>query len=561
MKKNRQNGTPCLLRFAPVAVFCLVVFLLPLLFPIRSEANNPDQSSNVATASAQQSNEAPPPAQQSNEATTLDQQKDDICIALFGAEGCETCQAIKEQFLPGIKARYPRVNIHYFDIDDIKNYQLLIQLEKKYHRQTYESPVFVIGDKILDGRKEIEEHLEEYIKVYARQGGCSLPAFEESAAGHQQAGAVSSAAQASSPIIHMALFTKPGCKKCDRTQASLKLLKNRYPTLDIKQFDVSKPENIVVQEAMAEGAGIPENQALLAPMVMVGQDFLAKSMLTFGNMELLIQKYQATGTACSWEKINVRKASSQVYQNIAARFQKLGPLAILGSGLLDGINPCAFATIIFLISWLAFVGKKKKDLLWVGISFTLAVFLTYLFIGLGMFQCLKMLSSVKGLRFVVFMTMALVTFIFGILSIRDYFKVKQGKTREVALQLPKFLKKRIHKVIKEKANVKGIALAAFFMGVTVSLLELACTGQVYLPTIIAVTGIPSLKLHATFYLVLYNLAFVLPLVIVFMITYKGTSSKQLAGIMERHMATTKLLTGMFFFLMTAVLIASLYLRL
>jgi len=358
----------------------------------------------------------------------------------------------------------------------------------------------------------------------------------------------------------MAVFTKPGCKKCDRTQASLRLLKDRYPNLDIKQFDVSKPENIVIQEAMAESAGVPEDQALLAPMIMVGQDFLAKNMLTFGNMELLIQKYQATGSACSWEKINVRQASSKAYQNIASRFQNLGLVAILGTGLLDGINPCAFATLVFLISWLAFVGKKKRDLIWVGSSFTLAVFLTYLFIGLGVFQCLKTLSSVRSVRFVVFMAMALVTFIFGILSIRDYFKVRQGKTREVALQLPTFLKKRIHKVIKEKANVKGIAAAAFIMGVMVSVLELACTGQVYLPTIIAVTAIPSLKLHATLYLILYNLAFVLPLVGIFLIAYKGASSKQLAGIMERHMATTKLLTGMFFFLMTAVLVASLYLR-
>jgi thiol-disulfide isomerase/thioredoxin len=544
MKKSRQNVTLCLL------VSYLAVFVLPLLFAIRSEAAAPGQQINEAAA----------PGQQSNDATAPGQQSGDICIALFGAEGCENCQAIRDQLLPGIQARYPQVKVHYFDIDDLKNYQLLVQMEKKYHRQTYESPVFVIGNKILDGRKEIEQHLEEYIKIYARQGGCPLPDFEKSTAGQQAAGAVSSAAQ-NLPIIYMALFTKPGCKKCDRTQASLKLLKSRYPNLAIKQFDVSKPENIVVQEAMSENVGIPEDQSLLAPMVMVGQDFLAKNTLTYGNMELLVQKYQATGSACSWEKINVRQASSQAYQNIAARFQKLGLLAILGTGLLDGVNPCAFATLIFLISWLAFVGKKKRDLIVVGSSFTLAVFLTYLFIGLGVFQCLKMLNSVKGVRFVVFMSMALVTFIFGVLSIRDYFKVRQGKTREIALQLPKFLKKRIHQVIKERVNVKGIAVAAFFMGAVVSVLELACTGQVYLPIIIAVTGIPSLKLHATLYLILYNLAFVLPLLGIFLIAYKGASSKQLAGILERHMATTKLLTGMFFFLMTAVLIASLYLRL
>ncbi|MCL6582763.1 MAG: hypothetical protein K6U11_03920 [bacterium] len=532
MDKSRQNFAFCL------SCLCLIAFLLalfPLFWFVEGQAFAQEKQGQMQTG--------------------------DISIALFGAEGCEVCQELKEHFLPGIQARYPQVKIHYFNIDDLKNYQLLLQVEKKYHRQTHESPVFVIGDKILDGRQEIEQHLEEYIRLYAARGGCPLPDFEQTASDSSASPVSSPTPQASSPPVYLALFTKPGCQKCDRTQASLRLLKSRYPNLQVKQFDVSRPENILIQEALAEELGIPEDQALLAPMVIIGQDFLAKNMLTFGNMELLVKKYQSAGSSCLWEKINVRQASSKTYQKIADRFQKLGPLAILGSGLLDGINPCAFATIIFLISWLAFVGKKDRELLWVGSSFTLAVFLTYLLIGLGMLQFLKQIGQVRSVRFVVFLTMALVTFIFGILSIRDFFKARQGKTREMSLQLPKRLKIRIHQVIKEKTSVKGMATAAFFMGVTISLLELACTGQVYLPTIIAVTGIPSLKLHATMYLILYNLAFVLPLVVVFLITYKGISSKQLAGIMDRHLATTKLLTGIFFFLMTAVLLASLYLRL
>jgi len=74
-----------------------------------------------------------------------------------------------------------------------------------------------------------------------------------------------------------------------------------------------------------------------------------------------------------------------------------------------------------------------------------------------------------------------------------------------------------------------------------------------------VTGIPELKLHAVSYLALYNLAFILPLGVVFLVTYEGSSSKQLAVMMQRHLATTKLLTGIFFFLMTIVLVATLFL--
>lgn len=487
------------------------------------------------------------------------QTQSNIWVAFFGSEGCDNCLELKEIFLPPLLTNYPQVKIRYYNLDDLKNYKLLIEFEKKFQQETHESPVFIIGQTILDGKQQIEERLEPLIQQYLASGGCPLPSVEKMKTSLQEE--KKRLNPASSPIF-LALFTKPGCQKCDRTQATLRYLQTKYPTLEITQFDVSAQKNILVQEVIAEKIGIPENQALLTPMLVVGEDYLTLKGLTYQKIETLIQKYQMAGSACLWANIRLdAHSSSQAYSKIAERFQRLGPLAILGSGLLDGINPCAFATLVFLISWLAFIGKKGREILWVGTSFSLAVFLTYFLLGLGMFQFLKKLSMLSTFRTILFIIMAAVTFIFGILSIFDYFKIKQGKTKEIALQLPKIFKKRIHQVIKEKTSLKSNVLAAFSMGVTISILELACTGQVYLPTIIAVTGIPSLKVHAISYLALYNLAFILPLIGVFLVTYHGTSSQQLSEVMKRNLKATKLLTGLFFFLMTAVMVAAIILRL
>ncbi len=475
-----------------------------------------------------------------------------INIVFFGTEGCESCLEVKEFYLPQFLERYPQVAMHYFDLDNSDNYNLLLQLEKKYNRETNDTPVVVIGEQILSGKEEVQEQLGSYVEQYIGQGGCALPQVDTQK--KEVAG------ETLSEEVYMAFFTKPGCRKCSRTLKDLHYLKDKYPLLHIKEFDVSQSENILIQEIITEEVGVPKNKALLAPMVVIGEDFLASKAITIGNLEALIQKYHTAGSSCLWANIQVNeKATSRIFQKIANRFKQLGPLAILGSGFLDGINPCAFATIIFLISWLAFIGKKGKDILFVGIAFTLAVFLTYFVLGLGMFQFLKKLSMLQSLRTSIFVVMAAGTLIFGFLSISDFFKVKKGKTREVSLQLPKLFKKRIHKVIKEKTNVKGAVAAAFSMGVIISLLELACTGQVYLPTIMVVAGIPELKVHAIFYLVLYNLAFILPLVVVFSVTYRGSSSKYLAELMSQHLATTKLLTGIFFFVMTLVLLAAIFL--
>ena len=71
-------------------------------------------------------------------------------------------------------------------------------------------------------------------------------------------------------------------------------------------------------------------------------------------------------------------------------------------------------------------------------------------------------------------------------------------------------------------------------GFVVSILEFTCTGQVYLPTILFVTNIPSMRVSATSYLVLYNVMFIVPLLIIFGIVYWGVTSEQLGFFLRRE---------------------------
>ncbi len=103
--------------------------------------------------------------------------------------------------------------------------------------------------------------------------------------------------------------------------------------------------------------------------------------------------------------------------------------------------------------------------------------------------------------------------------------------------------------------MRQYVLAAFAAGVVVSLLELACTGQIYLPTIYFVFGVPELRLHALLYLVLYNIMFVVPLIVVFALTYGGTSSARLGALAERHVGLVKLGTSALFLGLGGALVA------
>ena len=104
--------------------------------------------------------------------------------------------------------------------------------------------------------------------------------------------------------------------------------------------------------------------------------------------------------------------------------------------------------------------------------------------------------------------------------------------------------------------MRRFALAAFVSGMVVSLLELACTGQVYLPTICFVVGVPAMRAHAVLYLGLYNLMFVVPLIVVFVLAYFGVSSGRLAEWTQRHVALVKLLISLLFFALGGLLIST-----
>jgi cytochrome c biogenesis protein CcdA len=110
----------------------------------------------------------------------------------------------------------------------------------------------------------------------------------------------------------------------------------------------------------------------------------------------------------------------------------------------------------------------------------------------------------------------------------------------MALNLPKPLRKRINATIHGSGKIGHYIVGAFISGVLISFLELACTGQIYLPTIIFMSSVPELRVKAVGYLLLYNLMFIIPLIVVFILAYYGTTSKQLSAFLKKHAAAVKL---------------------
>ena len=120
------------------------------------------------------------------------------------------------------------------------------------------------------------------------------------------------------------------------------------------------------------------------------------------------------------------------------------------------------------------------------------------------------------------------------------------------------LRKRINATIRKGRKARSYVVGAFVAGILISFLELACTGQVYLPTIIFVSSIPELRLQAMLYLIIYNLLFILPLVVIFVLVYLGTTSKDLTTFLQEKAAAVKLAMAFVFISLGGWLIFSLF---
>lgn len=337
--------------------------------------------------------------------------------------------------------------------------------------------------------------------------------------------------------VEFAVFVSPTCIHCKHFENEyLPLLQQKYKdTVHFTVYDISKDNNNLRLQETAKAFG----KSPAYPTAVVGDTYLI-------GYPHEIKTYAESAI----EKAHLLKQKTKIAapaQDTQTAFSKITFWAIIGAGLVDGINPCAFAVIVFFVSFLTVYKYTRKEIIVVGSSYCVAVFVAYVLIGLGLFQFLYAMKGFYWVIKVFYILTAALCLLFFVLALYDFFIYKKtGKSEKTLLQLPQNLKVRIHKImhffLRDKHdNVWRLMLAALAVGFCVSLVEAVCTGQVYLPTVVLIMQDPAFRLKAVVYLLLYNLMFVVPLVTVFALAVAGYESKTFGDLLKKHLGATKLL--------------------
>lgn len=231
----------------------------------------------------------------------------------------------------------------------------------------------------------------------------------------------------------------------------------------------------------------------------------------------------------------------------------LGFLGVLGAGLLDGFNPCAIALLLMFISLVGFTDNKRV-LIAVSITYITTMFLTYFLIGIGVLSVLEEFSKTSGLVDIVSWVIFILVLIFFIFNMYDFFVSRKQEYGKIKNQLPKWIQKMNKRIMKvfanamneegEKGNLLGVITLTFFLGVTLSLTEFLCTGQIYLGIL---EGVRFFKdFYAYVALFFYNVMFVLPMIIIALIAIKNESIMGVSNWIREHLHLIKLFNALLF---------------
>lgn len=203
---------------------------------------------------------------------------------------------------------------------------------------------------------------------------------------------------------------------------------------------------------------------------------------------------------------------------------------VLFTALIDSVNPCAIGVLILLLSTLV-VSRRQQQILKIGALYVIAVYITYFLFGLGLIAFLAAIPLVAA-EYVSIAVGVLVVGA-GILEIKDYFWYGKG----YSLAIP-------HKhvqTIKDKMRKLSVGTVVF-LGVFVASVELPCTGGPYLAITLLLAQ--NFDLTALILLMIYNLIFVMPLIVIIGIVLAGTKLTQIQQWKQNTKATMRLATGL-----------------
>lgn len=383
-----------------------------------------------------------------------------------------------------------------------------------------------------------------------------------------------SGARAAEPVQHpvnLYLFWSSTCPHCKEEIEFLNIIQPKYPNLTVNNFEITQTLTRSYLVRIAADLGV---RSQYVPITLIGTDVVygyQDDRSTGSEIEDLILKYSAEGDPDPVSKsIGIIRptpipTAAENHRNIpdsgtplndkigddlrpgqpgtAAAFSRAISVPIIGSiktesvslpvltaviGMLDGFNPCAMWTLIFLISLL--LGMKNRLRMWtLGLAFIItsaAVYFLFLAAWLNLFLFLGFIPWVR-------IMIGLLALYAGAYYLRDYLKNPTGVCAVAGDVRRRQIFERIRNITARKEFILALA-GIIVLAVAVNMVELVCSAG--LPAIYTqVLSMSNLETWQYYlYLFAYVVVFMLDDVLIFIIAMVSLEVTGLTGRYSRY---------------------------
>jgi thiol-disulfide isomerase/thioredoxin len=306
--------------------------------------------------------------------------------------------------------------------------------------------------------------------------------------------------------VEIDYFYIQGCGACAQMKPFLEEIKEKHNII-LNSYEISTKENSNRFRENLERNNVPMERRGYVPAVFIQDSyFIGFNQDITSAIEKIIIEGSSNGEGVFGGDVVETKILGFWDVSVSFKDRSIITSTII-LGFLDSMNVCSITVLVFLIVYTLSIGSLKRAFK-LGLIFTFVIYIFYFLFMVALTALISSLLTNYGTQ--IRWTVILLSLFAGTLLIKDYFFY--GKW--ISLRVPDSAKPILEKYIKQGTIISTITFALL-----ASLVELPCTAifPLIYSTILADRGIWGIG--RLLWIALYNLIYVLPLLIIVFGTY------------------------------------------
>ena len=338
--------------------------------------------------------------------------------------------------------------------------------------------------------------------------------------------------------VHLYLFWSLTCPHCLTARPQILELVSQHGWIRLHDHELSEnPANVERFIELAKSLG--EEAQAVPTLIYCGQMEVGwEDRPTAANAFLSrLESCRQHGANSATPPLATPSLNIPLIGEIDAAKLSLPLLTVLLAGL-DAFNPCAFFVLLFLLSLLVHQQNRQRMLIIGGVfvAFSGLMYFAFMAAWLNLFLLIGSLPWVTAAAGLVALLMAAV-------NLKDYLFFHQGITLSIPEGGKADIFQRARRVLNA-GNLPAMLATTVLLAIAANFYELLCTAGFPMVFTRLLTLQESSTTQHYLYLALYNVIYVLPLLLIVLAFVRSMGARKLS---EREGRLLKLLSGLMMF--------------